>query len=133
MSHRTYARLLECAESCLKCGFDTIVDAAFLNGAKRRLFSDLAVRGGFHFVILACEANLGVLARRVEERIQRHVDADSRVLAEQLQHAEPLSAHERMRTITIDTTTAPSSQRAFVAIKDHLASRRSSPPAAWPS
>jgi len=29
LSHRTYARLLECADGCLKGGFDTIVDAAF--------------------------------------------------------------------------------------------------------
>jgi hypothetical protein len=34
-SHRTYARLLECAESCLKGGVDVIVDAAFLSRGHR--------------------------------------------------------------------------------------------------
>jgi uncharacterized protein len=126
LSHRTYARLLECADSCLKGGFDTIVDAAFLHGADRRLFAELAAAGGFHFVILACEADLAVLTQRIEQRARQRVDAsdaDLRVLTEQLSTAEPLSASERMRTLTLDTTTtAQACQEAFVAIKDRLAS-----------
>ncbi len=81
--------------NCLKGGFDTIVDAAFLHGADRRLFADLAAAGGFHFVILACEADLAVLTQRVEQRAQQRVDpsdADLMVLTEQLGTAEPLSA-----------------------------------------
>jgi uncharacterized protein len=126
LSRRTYARLLECADNCLKGGFDTIVDAAFLHGADRRLFADLAARGGFHFVILACEADLAVLTQRVEQRAQQRVDAsdaDLMVLTEQLSTAEPLSASERMRALMLDTTTTPQvCQKAFIAIKDRLAS-----------
>jgi uncharacterized protein len=126
LSHRTYARLLECADNCLKGGFDTIVDAAFLHGADRRLFADLAAAGGFHFVILACEADLAVLTQRIEQRAQQRVDAsdaDLLVLTEQLRTAEPLSASERLRALTLDTTTTPQAcQNAFIAIKDRLAS-----------
>jgi aminoglycoside phosphotransferase family enzyme/predicted kinase len=126
LSHRTYARLLECADSCLKGGFDTIVDAAFLHGADRRSFADLAARGGFHFVILACEADLAVLTQRIEQRAEQRVDvsdADLMVLTEQLSTAEPLSAPERLRALTLDTTTTPQAwQKAFTAIKDRLAS-----------
>ena len=125
LSHRTYARLLECADHCLKGGFDTIVDAAFLQGADRRLFADLAAAGGFHFVILTCEADLAVLTQRIEQRAQQRVDpsdADLMVLTEQLSTAEPLSASERMCAITLDTTTTPQMcQKAFIAIKDRLA------------
>ena len=134
LSHRTYARLLECADSCLKGGFDTIVDAAFLHGADRRLFAALAAAGGFHFVILACEADVAVLAQRVEQRSRQRMDAsdaDSTVLAEQLSTAEPLSASERIRTLTVDTTTTPQAcQKAFIAIKDRLASLSIALPAA---
>jgi uncharacterized protein len=87
LSHRTYARLLECAENCLEGGFDTIVDAAFLHSADRRLFADLPAAGAFHFVILACEADLTVLSQRIEQRAQERVDAsdaDLMVLHEQL-------------------------------------------------
>jgi aminoglycoside phosphotransferase family enzyme/predicted kinase len=126
LSHRTYARLLECADCCLKGGFDTIVDAAFLHGADRRLFADLAAAGGFHFVILACEADLVVLTERIEQRVQQRVDpsdADLMVLTEQLNTAEPLSASERMRAITSNTSTTPQvCQEAFIAIQDRLAS-----------
>lgn len=127
MSHRTYARVLESAESGLKGGFDVVADASFLKGADRRLFSDLAARGGYHFVILACEADPSVLARRIEERDRRHVDAsdaDLKILTEQQQRAEPLTAAERLRTITVNTNTAQSSRKALVAIKDRFASLR---------
>jgi aminoglycoside phosphotransferase family enzyme/predicted kinase len=126
LSHRTYARLLECADNCLQGGFDTLVDAAFLHGADRRLFADLAASGGFHFVILACEADLAVLTQRIEQRAQQRVDpsdAGLMVLTEQLSTAEPLSASERVRALTLDTTTTPQAcQKAFIAIKDRLAS-----------
>jgi aminoglycoside phosphotransferase family enzyme/predicted kinase len=125
-SHRTYARLLESADHCLKGGFDTIIDAAFLHGADRRLFAELAAAGGFHFAIIACEADLAVLTQRIEQRAQAGADpsdADLMVLTEQLSSGEPLSASERIRAITIDTTTMPEScQKAFIAIKDRLAS-----------
>jgi uncharacterized protein len=126
MSHRTYARLLECADSCLKGGFDTIVDAAFLHGADRRSFADLAAKGGFHFVILTCEADLAVLTQRIQQRAQQRVDvsdANLMVLTEQLRTAEPLSVSERLRALTLDTTATPQAcQKAFIAIKDRLAS-----------
>jgi predicted kinase len=126
MSHRTYARLLDCADQCLKGGFNTIVDAAFLHGEDRRLLADLAAMGGFHFVILACEAELPVLTQRVEQRARRRLDpsdADLTVLTEQLSTLEPLSPSERRRAITLDTTTTPEAcHKAFIAIKDRLAS-----------
>ena len=123
----SYVRaLLECADHCLKGGFDTIVDAAFLHGADRRLFADLAAVGGFHFVILACEADLPVLTQRIVQRAKRRIDqsdADLLVLNEQLSTAEALSASERRRAIMLNTTTTPEvCHKAFVAIKDRLAS-----------
>lgn len=125
-SHRTYARLLECADHCLMGGFDTIVDAAFLHGEDRRMFADLAARSGFYFVILTCEADIAVLTQRIERRAQQQLepsDADLMVLTEQLRTAEPLGASERLRAITLDTTTTPEvSQKAFIAINDRLAS-----------
>jgi predicted kinase len=124
MSHRTYARLLDCADQCLKGGFNTIVDAAFLHGEDRRLLADLAAIGGFHFVILACEAELPVLTQRVEQRARRRLDpsnADLTVLTEQLSTLQPLSTSERRRAITLDTTTTPEAcHKAFIAIKDRL-------------
>jgi hypothetical protein len=133
MSHRTYARMLECADNCLKGGFSCIVDAAFLSGADRRLFADLARREGFRFVIVACEAGSAVLVQRIVQRSQQHMDpsdADRKVLAEQLRSVELLSANERMRTVTVDTTIDQACQKAIVAIQDRLESLSLALPAA---
>lgn len=132
--HRTYARLLECAESCLKGGMDAIVDAAFLKGADRRLFRDLAVRVGFRFIILACEADPAVLTERIEKRRQMHSDpsdAGVEVLDRQLQNRQPLTVDEQSAVILADTTDPQACQKAFAAIQDRLASMSLSLPSAW--
>jgi predicted kinase len=86
----------------------------------------LAAAGGFHFVILTCEADLAVLTQRIELRAQQRVDpsdADLMVLTEQLSTAEPLTTSERMRALTLDTKTSPQTcQKTFIAIRDRLAS-----------
>lgn len=133
-SHRTYARLLDCAASCLQGGMDVIVDAAFLNVADRRLFRDLAVRAGFRFIILACEAHPAILTERIEKREQVHGDpSDARVdiLDRQLQYRQPLSADEQSAVIVADTTDPGASQKAFAAIQARLASMCLSLPSSW--
>ncbi len=123
MSRRAYARLLECAESCLSAGVKTIVDAAFLVGAERRLFRDFAVRKGLPFMIVMCEADRGVLAERIKKRQQLHVDpseANVDVLDWQLQHTEPLSAEERSHVIVVETTAPNACRQACAAIRKRL-------------
>lgn len=123
MGRRTYARLLECAESCMKGGVNTIVDAAFLNAAERRLFRDWAKREGFRLIILACEADPLVLTQRVEDREQLQVDpsdAGVEVLTRQLQNKEPLSADEQPDVIVVDTTAPHACQKTLAAIQDRL-------------
>ncbi|HME40329.1 MAG TPA: AAA family ATPase [Steroidobacteraceae bacterium] len=123
ISRRTYARLLECAESCLKGGINMIVDAAFLRVADRRLFRDLAMREGFRFIILACEADPATLSRRVEKRAKEHVDtsdANAEVLNRQLQNLEPLIAEEKSDVIQVDTAAPQACEDAFEAIHQRL-------------
>ena len=122
-SRRTYARLLESAESCLNAGFNVIVDAAFLVGAERRLFRDLAMQKGLPFIIVRCEADRGVLVERIRKREQLHADpseADVDVLNWQLQNTEPLSAEERSQAIVVDTTEPDTCQKACAAIRNRL-------------
>ncbi len=122
-SRRTYARLLECAEACLSAGVNIIVDAAFLVGAERRPFRDLALRRGWPFIIVLCEANRGVLVERINKRQQLHLDpseADVAVLDWQLRNTEPLSAEERSHAVVVDTTQPDASQKACAAIRSRL-------------
>ncbi len=126
MNHDTYARLLECAESCLQGGVDTIVDAAFLNGADRRVFRDLAVRRGCRFMILACEADPMTLTQRIEKRQQLRIDpsdADAGILNRQLHSRESLNTDELSDVIVVDTTGPRTVQSAFSAIQGRLTSR----------
>jgi uncharacterized protein len=122
-SRRTYARLLECAESCLNAGVNVIVDAGFLVGAERGLFRDLAVRKGLPFIIVLCEAERGALVQRIEQRQQLRLDpsdADVNVLNWQLRNAEPLSAEERSHVIVADTTEPDATRKACAAIRKRL-------------
>ncbi len=122
-SHRTYARLLECAESCLSAGINVIVDAAFLVGAERRSFRDLAMRKGWSFIMLLCEADRGVLVERIRKREQLHSDpseADVNVLDWQMQNVEQLSADERSYAIVVDTAEPNVLQNSCAAIRDRM-------------
>jgi uncharacterized protein len=123
MNRLTYVRLLEGAESCLKGGMDTIVDAAFLHGDDRRLFHDLAIRMGCPFVILTCEADPAALTRRIETRGRLRTDpsdATVQVLNRQLKNREPLAAGEQAAAITVDTTLPQASEKAVAAIRSRL-------------
>jgi aminoglycoside phosphotransferase family enzyme/predicted kinase len=123
MGDRTYARLLDCAESSLIGRFVTLVDGAFLKRRDRRLFQALAARLGLPFVILDCRADPATLARRVTERRQRGTDpsdADVAVLARQQEVAEPLDQEERASSILIETADPEAFQHALAAIRRRL-------------
>jgi len=123
VSQRTYARLLECAESCLTGGVNVIVDAAFLQSEDRRRFCDLAAQQGIRYVIVSCAADRVVLTQRLEMRQQLHTDpsdADVAVLEQQLQSMEPLGAAERMHVVAVDTSQARAYENVLAAIQDRL-------------
>ncbi len=119
MIRRTYGRLLECAASGLAGGLTVIVDATFLAAAERRRFLDLASARAVPCLILSCCADRGVLARRIEQRLESGADpseADLRVLDEQVRRAEPLSAAEERHAIIIDTAQPEADLKACAAI-----------------
>lgn len=107
---RTYARLLELAETILTAGFPVLVDATFLTGAQRTPFRALAGRLGVPFAILRFTADEATLYRRVTERRAGQRDAseaDGAVLARQLAQQEPPAAEEQAHSLTIDSTQPP--------------------------
>ena len=108
--------------------------AAFLNGADRRLFRDLAVREGFGFIILACEADPvnSPNAFRSGQKCDRSTGCrGGEILNRQLQDREPLNADEQSSVIVADSTEPQASQEAFAAIQDRLASMSLRLPSAW--
>ncbi len=123
-SNRTYAHLLECAQSCLQGGMGVIVDAAFLDGEDRRVFVDLAAQQGARFVIVSCEAARQVMAERIKARQQARIDpsdADVAVLDQQLQDMQPLRSEELAHAVTANTSQASVCERTLTAIQEHLA------------
>lgn len=124
-SDRTYARLLECAQSCLQGGMSVIVDAAFLCGEERRLFAGLAAQQRAKFVIVSCQAAARIMAERIEQRRQARVDpsdADVSVLDRQLRNGQPLRPDELAHTVTTDTNQPCAYETALAAIQRLLAS-----------
>lgn len=120
MSHRTYARLLECAENCLQTGFHTIVDAAFLDRADRELFHGLAARLRTPLVIVSCRADVDTLSARVQARTESGKDpsdADQHVLEAQLRNLTPFDDAEQEAVITVDTRETGRVQQVIAAVQ----------------
>lgn len=109
VSHRVYARLMECAESCLQAGFNVIVDAAFLDESDQELFTGLADRLHVTCAFVSCHADPATLLNRVAARIERGADAseaDQSVVNAQLRAFKPLSTQQRRPFIQVDTRNA---------------------------
>ncbi len=103
MTRRTYARLLELARGVLEAGLPCIVDAAFLQRARRAPFRELARELGVPLVILRCEAPEPELRRRLAARRGDASEADAAVLALQRRRLEPLSREEADQILTVRT------------------------------
>jgi uncharacterized protein len=126
-SHRTYARLADCAERCLRAGFSVIVDAAFLDSSDREIFQKLAQHLRVGFAIASCQADPITLASRILQRGREHPDpsdANLAVLDAQLRNLQPFSANEEPHVIAIDTA-----QDIEVAqVRDAIVARCRPPP-----
>lgn len=107
MSERTYEQLLRCAKAAINGGIGIVVDAAFLAPSQRQMFRDLARSNGCAFLVLSCQADLGLLTRRLAQRAAAGHDpseADTAVLRHQLTTSWQLAAEEARDAIEIPTT-----------------------------
>jgi len=121
---RTYQRLLECAGSALEGGCNVIIDATFLEQARRDLFRALARQRHCCFLIVSCTADATTLETRIELRARGGVDpseADRAVLDHQLRSRQPLSDDELPDALPIDTRRLASVDAGVLAVKSRLA------------
>lgn len=105
----TYARLEQLARRVLAAGYPVVVDATFLDRARREPFAALARESGAAFQILCCRAPADVLRGRIERRLMKGDDASDAgidVLERQLAGLQPLGADEQVHQTVLDTTTA---------------------------
>jgi aminoglycoside phosphotransferase family enzyme/predicted kinase len=119
VTHQTYERLLESAQHCLDAGFNTIVDAAFLERAARSRFLQCAARRGNACLILDCQADVEILRQRLMKRAAGGTDpsdAGLEVLEQQLQDAQPLDPAERACCIDVRTAENTALDAALAAI-----------------
>ncbi|HEX8964292.1 MAG TPA: AAA family ATPase, partial [Rhodocyclaceae bacterium] len=96
----TYRRLEELAQLALHEGWSVIVDAAFLRRAERDAFRRLAANNDVPFAILACEAPVEELRRRLGARRGDASEATLEVLEKQFGWIEPLADDERACALT---------------------------------
>ncbi|WP_303720601.1 bifunctional aminoglycoside phosphotransferase/ATP-binding protein [Malonomonas rubra] len=103
-SEKTYHRLLALAETAIKAGFPTILDATFLKQQQRKQARRLAERLKVPFIILDFTVNEKELFLRVAERsinTGKISEATPEVLQMQLQQTEPLAADEKLASLKI--------------------------------
>jgi hypothetical protein len=123
-THRTYARLADCAESCLRAGLSVIVDAAFLEQSNRNLFHTLAARLKVPCAIVSCEADPITLAQRVDRRSQERKDASDAtlsVLDAQLREFQPFEPTEQRCVIRVETGEPDAVRRVSDELRAHAA------------
>lgn len=119
-SRRTYDRLAKYAENCLRAGFNTIVDAAFLDPADRAMFRAVADQFAARCVIVSCQADPATLAARLAKRTVGHGDASDAtqsVLDAQLRDMQPLTASELQFVIPIDTNDPDAVRHVVSAVR----------------
>jgi uncharacterized protein len=105
-SAATYARLHALAAQLLQAGLPVIVDATFLQRARRHSFAELAGALGVPFFILDLRAGADTLRARLIERVRRGGDASDagvEVLERQLGVDEGLAGAELARALPVDS------------------------------
>ncbi len=102
----TYARLADLVRQLLSVGRAVIVDASFLDEARRSQFRRLAADQRVFFSILSFQAPVELLRSRIEARAQTEADASEAtraVLEYQIRARQPLTPSEIEITVTVDT------------------------------
>ena len=105
-SDALYAQLARSAGALVSGGECVIVDATFLDEARREAFRAECVRQRVPCVIVHCVAPRSVLLARIEQRSATHVDpseATAAVLDMQLTNYQPPTEGDAM-TVTLDTS-----------------------------
>ncbi len=106
-SDQVYRRLATLAREVLHAGYPVLVDATFLERARRDALRAVAVDCAAGFAILAVDAPEPVLRQRVLARAAAGADpsdATIEVLERQLATREPLGKEERDCAVEVDTS-----------------------------
>ena len=101
-------QLPKLTERCLMSGYAVIVDATFLRRRERQTMLDLAARLHRPTAIVHCCCSDITAQSRLSKRAQRGEDpseADFKVRQQQHNWLEPLTADERLRTVTANEST----------------------------
>ena len=128
-SERTYEQLALLARTVIGAGYSVIIDAAFLQAARREQFRQLSSALAVPFVLLHFEADKDTLCARIQSRQAAGEDpseAGIKVLEAQLAAQEPLMADEMADVISVklpmDVSTDMTGQ-LVEKIREMLASR----------
>ncbi len=131
-SQRTYAALLQEAQSALHAGRGVILDATFLARKYRDATRALAHNLQVPLLFLLCECPPEVVRQRLEERQAGRKDAsdaDWRIYLSQREHGELFSPDEPGWVLRLDTSRTP--LELVMRVEDELRARIPFPGNAW--
>jgi aminoglycoside phosphotransferase family enzyme/predicted kinase len=121
-----YARLATLSRRLLGAGRSVVVDAGFLERARRDAFAALAADADAGFVVVDVRAPEAVLRARIAARAAAGTDAsdaDLAVLDAQLRTCREPGDDEAARTLRWDATRAPSRESIGAAWRAHRSGR----------
>ncbi len=123
-SNAVHEHLVGVASRIVESGHSVIVDASFLKSAHRNQLSDLANRRKAVMLIIDTKATHPVLIERIIYRSQHQSDASEAnisVLNRQYSEADPLTADEWKRTISIDSESPTDPAAILLQVRKVLA------------
>lgn len=110
-SDRTYAECLRRSQDLLFAGARVIVDATFLERARRMPFYDLALHCGVPIVALDCQTDMATVKERLAARRGDASDADWSVFLHAAQRRESPQPDEQRWTRTVSCESAAAACR----------------------
>ena len=129
-TEKTYARLLELAETLLNANFHVLIDATFLKKQQRQVFVEKAQTIGRPFLILYAKATTEVMQQRILQRQAANTDAsdaDLNVLQYQLKNQEALTVDEMDYVLMVDTNDELNIDTVVSQIKAELSQEETLP------
>lgn len=118
---KTYKKLQEITELCIKNHYNIILDATFLKINHRKNIIEIAEKLKVDYFLIGFKINEDILKERIKKRLQSkdfRSEANLEVLQRQLEVYEPFTKDELKRGILLDLTDKQSAEKVFEFIKN---------------
>lgn len=122
-SDTTYQRLHDLAKQALHAGYSVVIDATYLEQARRLAALNIAENEGVPFFILDCQAPDEVIAAWLAQRPHEIIDpseATNEIIQIQQVNREPLNAEEKAHRYLVETNESVTTDKLIEHLRQRI-------------